>query len=192
MYGNSFALAVMTEVPDHAWKPWRFRSTPRGWWKSVADLFKRGDIIGESCIRTYLEDFGFKTAPGCLDAAKLLRNSNVKYCLFYIGGVTELLNRLNNTNTSNNISFSNSDGMVPLLSPETWFFIVNKKQLIIVANQFEWKENPIEALPDLTTEYGRRKLLEHIVTASGQKTDNIELALYSVRKDHIKRAAGIL
>lgn len=39
MYKGSPAIAVMTEYSEHSWKPWRFQTPPRFWWKRLIKQF---------------------------------------------------------------------------------------------------------------------------------------------------------
>jgi len=51
LYHDSIALATMTVFPDHAWRPWKFTRSPRGWWSDLASAFKHGDPLVTPVVR---------------------------------------------------------------------------------------------------------------------------------------------
>jgi len=46
---------IMTEFPEHAWKPWNFSKTPRGWWEIAMQSIKSSDPVGECSVREFVE-----------------------------------------------------------------------------------------------------------------------------------------
>jgi len=54
-YGGSVISFVVSTHPESAWKPWKFGSSPRGWWKDVSSLLRRGDPVAKCILLDYLE-----------------------------------------------------------------------------------------------------------------------------------------
>lgn len=48
---------VMSEYPEYAWKPWRFSSSPKGWWTDLAVNFITARTEeATAVVREYLQD----------------------------------------------------------------------------------------------------------------------------------------
>jgi len=51
-------LAVQTEFPEIAWKPWYFTKTEVGWWEKLIRNWKNDDAVARVVVERYLEHIG--------------------------------------------------------------------------------------------------------------------------------------
>lgn len=56
MYHSSIPHILMTEIPYHHWKPWKFRHTPRDWWIQVGSAFIAGDAVAQTIVRCFIDE----------------------------------------------------------------------------------------------------------------------------------------
>lgn len=46
----------MNAFPLHHWQVWKFRPVPLGWWVTLANAFKRGDMVATATVREFMEE----------------------------------------------------------------------------------------------------------------------------------------
>ena len=115
MYSGSPAWAIITEFPEHAWTPWKFVKSPKGWWEMLADSFLAGHPAAETTVREYLEylaqAYNVQTlSQWCTVPMRLEKTDSNR--LAHFGGLMKLLTRLypkHNWNTA-----SASSNVTPL------------------------------------------------------------------------------
>jgi len=54
MNKGSPATAIMREYPEHLWKAWKFRRSPRHWWKALGSKLAQGDQQSLKLASEYL------------------------------------------------------------------------------------------------------------------------------------------
>lgn len=54
MYSYSPAMAVMNELPEYEWEPWRFIETPKSFWTSIASKARLSDSSSLQILQAYL------------------------------------------------------------------------------------------------------------------------------------------
>jgi len=54
VYGNRVAQSIATELPDHAWQPWKFQRTMNKWWEDLSAELNQRNPLAEAIARDYL------------------------------------------------------------------------------------------------------------------------------------------
>lgn len=77
IYRGSLARACATEFVELVWHPWRFSSSPKGWWQDVAFLVRVGDPVGMTVALEYLSNLPPKRSLGKTERNRLARLGGV-------------------------------------------------------------------------------------------------------------------
>lgn len=103
LYKDSATRAILSEMPDHAWRPWHFTSTPIAWWGNLVQLFntRRPEIrdpIAETVVRLFVEEVAQTLEVTQLDDWQLVNlnniDANTMKRLNSLGGLLPLLTTL--------------------------------------------------------------------------------------------------
>jgi len=97
-YHSSPALAIMGELAEHPWLPWKFSLSPRGWWKLLSLGFQRNDPISVCVARSYLEielsPLLNVTSVGDWKGIDTIAFSNELYRVLQLGSVPAILTKV--------------------------------------------------------------------------------------------------
>jgi len=88
---------VLSEYPEHAWRPWAFDRSPRGWWKDLAAAFAKSDQIALFVVREFYNDISDQYGvANPNDWAKIIDSVSAteKYRFAYFGGLGPILRGL--------------------------------------------------------------------------------------------------
>lgn len=87
-------MMVMTEFPEHPWRPWEFKKSIKLWWQNLAEEEARGNEIAAAAVREYLLLLAEKLGVQHVKDIPFYNYPTVTLHLNYFGSIPALLSRL--------------------------------------------------------------------------------------------------
>jgi len=98
LYRGSPAVALLTEFPEVAWKPWsNFSMAQKRWWTNLSKLFLNSDPIGQCTVANFLADQFpslFSSPAPMAHLIEIKLNTTTTRQLGYLGGLENILTAL--------------------------------------------------------------------------------------------------